>query len=302
MKKGDKEYYYVYNLFRDVTGMLDSNGTQVVSYEYDTWGKLVNTTDTSGANIAQLNPIRYRCYCYDTDTAFYYIKNRYYDPETGRFLNPDTFAVVTDDLFSCENKNLYVYCNNKPVTLLDSDGEIGIVAWMLINGVINAGCTIMLQMATGQKIDWEQVLIAGASGAISAIPNKVISALATAVISSVAVDIYDCVTNKERNKTIEDIVINAAISAAITLAIPTTYFSMKSVKYEPKGGAKLFFSVYGNGKSTLLNYGTSSIKNFYEKKKIENTSRVSKTKKQNKRGNNLSIAERKMKDMSLFIG
>ena len=60
--------------------------------------------------------------------------------------------------------------------------------------------------------------------------------------------------------------------------------------------------IYGNGKSTLLSYGASSIKASYTKKKINNTTRSSMTKKQNKHKSNLSIAEQKMKDVSLFIG
>lgn len=32
-------YYYIHNLQNDIIGLIDSNGTQVVSYRYDTWGK-----------------------------------------------------------------------------------------------------------------------------------------------------------------------------------------------------------------------------------------------------------------------
>lgn len=99
-----------------------------------------------------------------------------------------------------------------------------------------------------------------------------------------------------------DVVLNAAIGTAVTLVIPTTYFDAKSIKYKPKSGEKLFFDIYGNGKSTLLSYGVSSIKDSYIKKKIKNITRSSMTKKQNKHKSNLSIAERKMKDVSLFIG
>ncbi|WP_346848226.1 hypothetical protein [uncultured Clostridium sp.] len=36
------EYFYVRNAQSDIIGILDSNGTQVVSYTYDTWGKLIS--------------------------------------------------------------------------------------------------------------------------------------------------------------------------------------------------------------------------------------------------------------------
>ncbi|MGN0533475.1 MAG: RHS repeat-associated core domain-containing protein [Eubacterium sp.] len=50
-------------------------------------GKL--KTDTTSIGIANLNPIRYRGYYYDTDTGLYYLQSRYYNPQVGRFLNAD---------------------------------------------------------------------------------------------------------------------------------------------------------------------------------------------------------------------
>ena len=44
-------------------------------------------TDT--AHPANLNPLRYRGYYYDSETGFYYVSSRYYDPEIGRFINAD---------------------------------------------------------------------------------------------------------------------------------------------------------------------------------------------------------------------
>ena len=37
--------------------------------------------------IAQANPFRYRSYYFDTETGFYYLPARYYDPAIGRFKN-----------------------------------------------------------------------------------------------------------------------------------------------------------------------------------------------------------------------
>ena len=42
-----------------------------------------------GNNIANVNPYRYRGYYYDIETGLYYLQSRYYDPETGRFINAD---------------------------------------------------------------------------------------------------------------------------------------------------------------------------------------------------------------------
>ena len=39
------------------------------------------------STVGQANPFRYRGYYYDSETGYYYLNSRYYDPITGRFLN-----------------------------------------------------------------------------------------------------------------------------------------------------------------------------------------------------------------------
>ena len=83
------KYYYIFNVQGDVIGILNQSGTQIVSYQYDPWGKVLSVSGSEAATIGQLNPIRYRGYYYDTETGFYYLQSRYYDPTTRRFLNAD---------------------------------------------------------------------------------------------------------------------------------------------------------------------------------------------------------------------
>ena len=66
--------------------------TAVARYENDAWGncKVLNPngTENTDPNFAgNVNPIRYRSYYYDADIGLYYLQTRYYDPETGRFIN-----------------------------------------------------------------------------------------------------------------------------------------------------------------------------------------------------------------------
>ena len=119
-------YYYIYNAMGDVIGLYDQYG-DVIYYHYDSWGKLVSITNVLGEEItygsakwtiAQENPFRYRGYMYDNNTMLYYLNSRYYDPETGRFINADAI-VSTDSLLGA---NLYAYCYNNPVNLCDPSG------------------------------------------------------------------------------------------------------------------------------------------------------------------------------------
>ena len=84
-------YYYVYNLQGDVVGLVDKTGTTMVTYKYDVWGKPESTTGPMATTLGVANPFRYRGYYYDTESGFYYLQSRYYDPEVGRFLYADAY-------------------------------------------------------------------------------------------------------------------------------------------------------------------------------------------------------------------
>ena len=86
-------YYATTNSRGDVLGLYTGGGDQQVWYEYDAWGN-TTITDTSTSGIGSINPIRYRGYYYDNETNLYYLQSRYYDPETGRFLNADALEFL----------------------------------------------------------------------------------------------------------------------------------------------------------------------------------------------------------------
>ena len=66
--------------------------------------------------LAGMNPFRDRGYVYDEETGLYYLRGRYYDSSKGRFVNAD--AVVEELIFA----NVYVYCQNRPITRIDENG------------------------------------------------------------------------------------------------------------------------------------------------------------------------------------
>ena len=132
-------YYYLRNAQEDITGIVDSNGSLVVSYSYDAWGK---TTNPTGSNIASLNPFRYRGYIYDSETSLYYLNSRYYSPELGRFISLDSLDVPTVSPKNANwDKNLYAYCDNNPVSRKDEGGE----CWHLLVG---AAVGVAIQFAS----------------------------------------------------------------------------------------------------------------------------------------------------------
>ena len=123
---GGVTYFPRYNGFGDVTALLDTSGNIVVRYAYDAWGKVLSVTDAGGNaitdkyHVGTQNPFRYRGYYYDTETGFYYLQSRYYDPETGRFINADSIAGVRGQVTS---NNVFAYCFNNPILFIDTTGN-----------------------------------------------------------------------------------------------------------------------------------------------------------------------------------
>ena len=79
---------------------------------------MFSTEITDTANLAKQNPFRYRGYYYDTESGLYYLQSRYYDPVTGRFVNPDSLIDTSNVL----GFNMYAYCGNNPVNRFDPSG------------------------------------------------------------------------------------------------------------------------------------------------------------------------------------
>ena len=128
------QYFYFTNQMGDVISITDAQGNELVEYEYDEWGKLILTRadNQSNESIANINPIRYRGYYYDTETGYYYLQSRYYDPGLGRFISADDFSYIdASEKFSI---NAYAYCANNPVNFSDSTGYD--FTWDTLLGII----------------------------------------------------------------------------------------------------------------------------------------------------------------------
>ena len=189
----DKTYYYQKNLLGDVIGIFDENRQQITKYTYKSWGeheikvlynntfidieeyKTYNINSNDNIKVSELNPFRYRSYYYDIETKLYYLKSRYYDSETGRFINADDIVALDVTSQAINGINLYVYCLNNPINEIDESGYF--IIWLFLvavvaGAVIGAGTEIIAQgIEKGwDNINWSQVgwsgLIGGLGGAL----------------------------------------------------------------------------------------------------------------------------------------
>ena len=169
---GKTDYFYLYNGLGDVVGLVDNSNQVVVRYQYNSWGKVTSTQDTSGVSLATLNPFRYRKYVYDPETGLYCLGSRYYDPEVGRFVNADDFETLTYQMDSVQGKNLYQYCFNNPVIYEDVVGK-----WPKLSAVFAVVATVAAVVTVGA------ICVATAGAAIAV--GSVLSSAAMGVTSTV---------------------------------------------------------------------------------------------------------------------
>ncbi len=158
-------YFYRTNAQGDVKQIVDKDNNVIAYYDYDAWGGQIavydgNDKPVSGdSHFANVNPFRYRGYIYDTETGFYYVSSRYYDPEIGRWINADNqIAGVGGEVLGY---NIFAYCMNNPVNMSDPSGSWPKWATKLVAAVAVVAVVAVVAAVT--------VATAGAGTAIAAV-------------------------------------------------------------------------------------------------------------------------------------
>ncbi len=98
--------YFLYDGLGSVTDLTDGSGNSVDGYTYDAFGAIRSQSGSSD------NYWLFTGEQQDSDEGLYYLRARYYDPATGRFLTHDPVP----------SGNLYSYVANNPVNLTDPTG------------------------------------------------------------------------------------------------------------------------------------------------------------------------------------
>lgn len=154
-------YTYEKDAQGDIIGVFDSGNNEVVSYTYDSWGKLISISDSLADTLGKANPFRYRSYYYDSESQLYYLQSRYYNPEIGRFISKDDSGY--HDASDPIDSNLYAYVDNNPIVNTGANGHF---INTILGGVFDAGYGWLSAKLTAGDPKWSA--ICGAiSGAIA---------------------------------------------------------------------------------------------------------------------------------------
>ena len=103
--------------------ITDESGNQIYSRDYDPYGNIINESGTVELNA--LYPGQYL----DRETGLAYNHNRYYDPQTGRYISSDPIGLAG-------GLNRYAYVGGNPVNYYDETGTIAWVPVIVIGGRI----------------------------------------------------------------------------------------------------------------------------------------------------------------------
>ena len=206
-------YYYLYNLQGDVVGIVRaSTGKVVATYEYDAWGNCT-VSNADGFTVGNANPFRYRGYYWDEESGLYYLNSRYYDPEIGRFISADNIDILTIAPTEYNDKNMYAYCNNNPVSMVDDCGNVPLmVAGVLVGGGLNVVSQIIVNIASNNDNILDGIAIAFVGGAVTGLISTIpvaghavepfIGVIAEAAGAATESVITEIVTYKAENKEI----------------------------------------------------------------------------------------------------
>ena len=238
LKYNGENYVYRTDIQGNIIAILDSDGDVVVEYKYDAWG---NQLATGSSTLANINPFRYRSYYFDTETGLYYLQTRYYDPETGRFLNIDSLDYADPETIN--GLNLYAYCGNNPVMQIDPTGHF----WWLIAGAIGALAGTVGQLFSdalnGELSSWQTYVGAAAGGFVAGVASTVMGPTTASVVGSLATDVIttglNLVTGQE-DRTFEEIVLDMGANAALSVAFSYGANGVNNILSKGNIGNQLF--------------------------------------------------------------
>jgi RHS repeat-associated protein len=114
--------FFNYDGFGSVRMLTDATGAVTNTYDYDGWGNIVSSTGSTP------NLYLYRGEQYDPDLQLYYLRARYFNPLTGRFLTKDP---LNGQIFDPRTLHKYLYAGGDPINAIDPSGRQDMVEYQV---------------------------------------------------------------------------------------------------------------------------------------------------------------------------
>ena len=158
--------FYGYDGNGNTRYLTATNATVTDTYVYDAFGVVITNTGTTTSYY------RYSGEQYDPNLGFIYLRARYMNPNSGRFLTRDSLLGKT---FDPPSLHRYLYCANNPVNRIDPSGHeftfTGLLTAIAINATLSAIITFPIDYAFHRSVNHAlksagfSAIIGGALGA-----------------------------------------------------------------------------------------------------------------------------------------
>ena len=237
-------------------------------------------------NIGDVNPFRYRGCYFDSETGLYYLNSRYYSPEMGRFISPDDLAILDETKAQINGLNLYMYCGDNPVMMVDENGNLmfsilALVAWTVCSAVVNAGFKIAENISlgkTGSDI-FEGVVGASLGAAVNTVLTMtlgpagiIVGATISSIVQSTSDVIEGVIKGKDQVEITQQFFSDLLCNFTGTLignVVGDKLFHINSGQFGPKHLLSALFGKYGarvlcqqfigNGAAIIFDVATKNI-------------------------------------------
>jgi RHS repeat-associated protein len=174
---------YYYQDASGSTSHLGSNtGALLEWYRYDLQGTpFVYAPDNSSRGTDPAVRHLFTGQQWYSELALYDLRNRFYSPDTGRFVQVDPIGFAGDSF------NLYRYCQNNTGKWADPNGEfVQVITGALIGGGVDLGIQLWANGGNWGAVSWTQVGIQATAGAITGGVSSVVEASALGAARGIA--------------------------------------------------------------------------------------------------------------------
>ncbi len=171
--RGGVDHYHHRDGSLNVRALTDAGGQLTDTYDYNAFGELLGRSGDTP------NSYRFASERFGDPEGLTYLRARYYDPASGRFLSRDPFEGILRDPVSLHR---YLYANSNPISNSDPTGQFTLSSELKVALTIAVTTSVAFDLASGVRNPTKIVANATVSAVFAAVGGAA-SARLTAKLS-----------------------------------------------------------------------------------------------------------------------
>ena len=136
-QNGERSFYQVDGL-GSTRVLTDSSGNVTDTYDYEAYGELIGQNGSTSTNYLFTGEQ------FDENSDSYYLRARYYDQSTGRFVSRDPFEGFEKRPLTLHD---YLYATNNPLSFIDPSGKVAIASNAIVLSIATTSISALTFVA-----------------------------------------------------------------------------------------------------------------------------------------------------------